>query len=193
MRLTSESSGGVKCRTAGIRPRSDTEDRRTMARARKPRGRSRRLAQPIPTATPRTMNASASTFCMNATTPLIEPASCRTEAVDGRDLTGEKADEFGVPLPARTAGEDGERLALRHLRPVRAVVGQRVECVADRDDPRQQRYGCASQAVGIAPAVPGFVVVTDDRQQIGAGTQRADDDLADFGVSPHQHQLVSIE
>ncbi len=164
-----------------------------MARARKPRGRSRRLAQPIPTATPRTMKASASTFCMNATTPLIEPASSRPEAVNGRDLTGKKADELWVPLPARTAGEDGERLALRHLRPVWAVVGQRVEGVANRDDPRQQRYGRASQAVWIASAIPRFVVVTDDRQQIGAGTQRADDVLADFGVSPHQHQLVSVE
>src|SRR6266851_3708205 len=172
MRLTSERSGGVKCRTAGIRPRSDTDDRSTMARARKPRGRSRRLAQPIPTATPRTMKASASRFCMNATTPLIEPASSRTDAVDGRDLTGEKADEVGVPLPARTAGQDGERLALRHLRPVWAVVRQRVEGVADGDDPRQERYGSASQAVWIASAIPRFVVVTDDRQQIGRASCR---------------------
>src|SRR5258706_3106768 len=135
MRLTSERSGGVKCRTAGIRPRSDTDERRTMARARKPRGRSRRLAQPIPTATPRTMKASASTFCMNATTPLIGRASSRTQAVDGRDLTGEKADEVRVPLPVRAAGQDGERRPLQQLRPVRAVVGQRVEGVADGDDP----------------------------------------------------------
>src|SRR5260370_5997042 len=108
---------------------------------------------------------------MNATTPLIGPAPSRPEAVNGRDLTGEKADEVGVPLPARTAGEDGERLALRHLRPVWAVVGQRVEGVADRDDPGHQRYGRAAQAVGIASAVPRFVVVADDRQRIGTGTQ----------------------
>src|SRR5260370_157999 len=60
-------------------------------------------------------------------------------------------------------------------------------------DPGQQRYGRAAQAVGIASAVPRFVVVADDRQQIGAGTQWADDVLANFGVSPHQHQLVSVE
>src|SRR5258708_36137768 len=126
MRLTSERSGGGKCRTAGIRPRSDTDDRRTMARARKPRGRSRRLAQPIPTATPRTMKASASTFSMNTTTLLIEPASSRPEAVDGRDLTGEKADQVRVPLPARAATQDPHPLALPHLRALRAVLGHPV-------------------------------------------------------------------
>src|SRR5258708_13215347 len=106
-----------------------------MTRASTPRGRSRGLAQPIATATPRTMKASASTFCMNATTLLIGPASSRPEAVNGRDLTGEKADEVGGPLPARTAGEPGERLALRHLRPVWAVAVQPRQGLPHYDDP----------------------------------------------------------
>src|SRR4029077_18991101 len=115
-------------------PNKTPKEKGTGARGRKPRGRPRPPAQPIPTATPRTMNARASRFCMKATTPLIEPASCRPQAVDGGDLTCEQANELGVPLPARAAGEDRQRFALRHLRPVWTVVRQSVEGVADRDD-----------------------------------------------------------
>src|SRR6266851_9546061 len=192
-RLTSDRNGGVKCSRAGIRPSSETDDSSTMARARLPRERSRRLAQPIPTAIPRTMNASASTFCMNAMKLVIATGSGRARAVHRRDFAGEQADELWIPLPAGSAVEDRNRLVLAEPAAVWAVVGERVERVADGDDPGQQRDARAAQAVGVAVAVERLVVVADDRQQVRARSQRADDVLADLRMGTHEHQLTRVK
>src|SRR6266851_5813234 len=50
---------------AGMRPSRVTSDSRTMARARNPSERSRRLTQLTAVTTPRRANAIASAFCMN--------------------------------------------------------------------------------------------------------------------------------
>src|SRR5260370_40829258 len=123
-RLASEGSGGGKWSRAGIAPGSEPDDSSTMARARFPRGRCGRLAQPIPTAIPRTMNASASTFCMNAMKLFMATGSGRAHAVHRKDFAGEQAHELWIPLPAGSAIEDRDRLVLAEPAAVWTVVGE---------------------------------------------------------------------
>src|SRR5712692_9215908 len=91
-------------------------------------------------------------------------ASGGPEPVEGGDLARERADELGVPLPAGSTTEDRERLALGQSRPVRAVVGQRVERITHGDDPRQKRDSRAAQAVGVTVPIECLVVMADDWQ-----------------------------
>src|SRR5229473_5557657 len=135
MRLISDSRGGVNPSSWGRRPSKETSERRTMARARKPRERSRRLAQPIPTATPRRTNPTASTFAMTAVALFMSPDSRSPEPVEDGDLGREQVDQLRVPLPARATGEDGDRLVLSKPSAIGPVAGQRVERVAHGHDP----------------------------------------------------------
>src|ERR1700737_2821382 len=115
-----------------------------MARARNPRERSRRLAQPIPTATPIRTNATASTFAMTAIVSFIPADSRGPEPVKGGDLGREEVDPLWAPLPPRGTGENGDRLLLPKPGTIWPVAGQRVKRVSPRHDPRQKRDGSAA-------------------------------------------------
>src|SRR5207245_7311669 len=104
------------------------------------------------------MNATASAFCMKPTTLFTSTRSGSPGTMEHGDLACEQAHELRVPLPARATGQDGDCLPLGETGPVRPVVGQGVERIADSDDPRQQRDRRAPSPVRVAVAVESLVV-----------------------------------
>src|SRR5258708_38783825 len=95
-RLSCGSRGGVY--VFGTRPSNTARASRTMASARKPRVRSRCLAQPTAVATPRRTNAMAPAFCRNWVAAVkvfshqggpgwSEPACSRDQVVDDEGRT----------------------------------------------------------------------------------------------------------
>src|SRR2546422_3604641 len=157
-RLTSLRSGGVNPSSMGRRPSSDPSASRTMARARNPRDRSRRLAQPIATAAPRTTNATASTFCMTATTPCTVKSSGGAGVFDRRHLAYQNRDGLWIPLMRRTVDQNRHGLLDRESRPIRAVVDQSVERITHGDDASQAWDLPRAEAVGVAATVETLVV-----------------------------------
>ena len=75
-------------------------------------------------------------------------------------------------------------------RPVRAVGGQRVERVGDREHARGERDRVAREAVRVARAVPALVVVADDELALAEEVDVAQDLRADHGVAAHQRVLL---
>src|SRR5712664_4153665 len=100
MRSTSFNSGGVKCKSAGRRPRSDTVERRTIARARNPSARSRWRAQVIEEDRPSKTNATELTFCRTPMTALtrVGSGSGGAEPLDRGHLAHEQVDHLWIPL-----------------------------------------------------------------------------------------------
>ena len=49
---------------------------------------------------------------------------------------------------------------------IRPIRRQRVECIGDRDDARQQRNVVSLQAVRIAPAIERFVMQLNSRNHV---------------------------
>src|SRR5438128_11624926 len=78
---------------------------------------------------------------------------------DGYELGDECCDRGRVELSARALVELGKCRFDRELSAVDAVVRYRVEGVGDEDDARAERNVLSVQAVGIAGAVPAFVMV----------------------------------
>src|SRR4029077_17703414 len=185
------SSIGARC--DGTRPSSETRDRRMIARARNPCERSRWRAQVTATARPRSTNATVVRFCMNARTSVIEVGSGCPQPMDRGHLAYEQFHDLGIPLVSGAVYQQCEGLVDREPRPVRAVVDERVESVADGDDSRQARDLPAAEAVRIAAPVEPLVVVADDWQQARRGTQRPHDVLANENVRAHALGLHGVQ
>ncbi len=92
--------------------------------------------------------------------------------MDGGHFAHEEVHDFGIPLMAGAVDQHRQRSIDREPWAVRAVVDERVECVADRDDPRQARDFASAQAVRVAPAVETLVVVPDDPSGAAARCSR---------------------
>src|SRR4051812_42987486 len=101
-------------------------------------------------------------------------STTRTITLSSRDLPGhalellvadvaERVDHRGVELRAGALVDDLASTADGHGRTIRAIRGQRVEGVGDREDPRRLWDVLAAEAVGVAAPVPPLVVVADDQ------------------------------
>ena len=77
-------------------------------------------------------------------------------------------------------------------RAVGAVGGHRVERVGDEDDPRAERDVLARQAVRVAAAVPGLVVVADPRVD-RRDAEALEQPVADLGMLAQHDQLLVVE
>src|SRR4030095_8309845 len=71
-------------------------------------------------------------------------------------------DDCRIVERAFTRSEDLDRLVVSHSWPVRTVGGQGVEALHDRQDPGAEGNFGSYQTIGIAAAVPSFVVVPHD-------------------------------
>src|SRR5437762_7564104 len=184
------SRGIMNGRCACRRPTPDTRASRTMASARKPIELSWRRSQWTAVATPRSTNAIATASCRKATSSVT---SGRTAGGQGRHIGKEGIDHPGIPLPARARAQRGQRLVEAPARTVGAIVDQRIEGVADRDDPRPLGNGPAREPVRVPRPVPALVVIADDREQPGAGAQRRHDGLADERMQVHRDLFVVVQ
>src|SRR5437870_1816174 len=187
------SSGIMKGRCAWRRPRPATVASRTIARARKPMERSRRLSQWAAVATPRITKATATASCKKATNWLTLLTSGRPKGGERGHVGDEYFHDLGIPLPAGAVAKDRERFLDRLARAVGAIVDQRIERVADRNDARQLRNARAREAIGISGPVEMLVVVADDGQQARPGTKGRDDVLADDRMQVHRDLFVGVE
>src|SRR5260370_20835700 len=158
MRSISVSSGGVKCKSAGRRPSTVTEDSRMIASASHPSGRSRCRAQVTAVATPSRTNATVVRFCRAARTLVTLLCSGGAEPVDGGHLAHEEVHNFWIPLMAGAVEQHRQSSIDREPRAVRAVVAELGKCGADRDDPPEPSDLASAQTVRAAPAVDTLVV-----------------------------------
>ena len=106
--------------------------------------------------------------------PTSAPSGGRYAACDA--ATG--CSRSAVSNASTTAGSNCEPAQRRssvsaassvHARAVRAVLGHRVERVADGDDARAERDRLAAEAVGVAAAVPALVARAHDRRDRARG------------------------
>ncbi len=97
----------------------------------------------------------------------------RAERRESAARTRRPVQRSAVSNASTTAGSNCEPAQRRssvsaacdvHPRAVRAVLGHRVEGVADGDDPRAERDRLAAEAVGVAAAVPALVAGAHDRR-----------------------------
>jgi len=84
---------------------------------------------------------------------------------DVRHLGDEELDELRIPLCAGAGPQGRNGLIHGHTGPIRPVVDQGIEGVADGDDPRQKWDLITPQTIGVTATIEAFVMVPDDRLQ----------------------------
>ena len=97
----------------------------------------------------------------------------------------EHVDDQRVVHRAAPLVKDRERVLVGHAPAVRAIRGQRVEAVDDREDARADGDVGAADAIGIARAVPVLVVMPDDRHDGIRKIDRREDLRANRRVELH--------
>ena len=101
----------------------------------------------------------------------------------------EHVDDRRVVHGAAAFEEDRDRGLVRHARSIRAVRGQRIEAVHDRQDACADGYVRSPEPVGISRAVPVLVVVPHDRDDRIREVDRREDLGADRRVQLHLLEL----
>src|ERR1700694_5818017 len=167
MRLTSDKRGGVNPSRAGSRPSSETRDSRMIASARNPSDRSRRLTQPAAVATPKSTNANALRSSRYASASFTK-CSVAADLLYCRHLVHEQRDQLRVPLRAGPLFQDLDRHAHRTPGSVGPISDHCIERVTNRHDPGKSRDTLSYEAVGVATALEVFMVIPNDRQEIGS-------------------------
>jgi hypothetical protein len=105
----------------------------------------------------------------------------------------ERGDDRSVELTLHGLGETETCDPTRHRIPVRTVRSHGVVCIRHGDDLGKKRDFCGAEAVGIPGAVYPFVVMSNDRSDLGIGLDVGKDSFADYGMVFHMSPLFKSE